>query len=92
MHCLDDGCDTSVLLRCGVKVKCEIQVSVSRQLEYLRNRELHLLEQVEVVQAAQEELLSQQQDSLHQALGGLHTSLGGAGDRPASLHRYIHCH
>ncbi|ELU16816.1 hypothetical protein CAPTEDRAFT_225194 [Capitella teleta] len=61
----------------AMEVKSEIQSSVSRQLEWLRSRELHLLEQVELIQAAKEELLSQRQDSLHQALGGLHSSFEG---------------
>lgn len=61
----------------AMEVKSEIQSSVSRQLEWLRSRELHLLEQVELIQTAKEELLSQQQDHLHQALGGLHSSFDG---------------
>jgi nuclear receptor coactivator 4 len=65
-----------------LQVKSEIQTSVSRQLEWLRTRELHLLEQVELIQAAKEELLSQQQETLHQALGGLHSSLDVGASAP----------
>jgi len=53
------------------EVKTEIHASVSRQLESLRNREVWLLSQVELIQQAKEEILRSQEDSLNQALGGL---------------------
>jgi nuclear receptor coactivator 4 len=54
-----------------------VQTSVSRNLEALRNREVWLLSQVELLQSAKEEVLSSQQAKLHKLLGVIQTQKGG---------------
>uniref|UniRef100_A0A0B7AL56 Nuclear receptor coactivator 4 N-terminal domain-containing protein n=1 Tax=Arion vulgaris TaxID=1028688 RepID=A0A0B7AL56_9EUPU len=56
-------------------IKTEIHASVSQCLEYLRCRELSLLNQVDQMLRAQEETLQRQQAKLSQALGILQTGL-----------------
>lgn len=57
------------------QVKCEIQSTVSRELEALRNREVWLLSQVDLLQNVKEEILSGQQAQINQALGSAHRVL-----------------
>jgi nuclear receptor coactivator 4 len=68
-------------------VKSEIQTTVTRQLEALREREVYLLHQVDLIQQAKDAALQGQEDKLHQALGSLTTSLQVAetGQRTYSL-------
>ncbi|XP_074648805.1 nuclear receptor coactivator 4-like [Tubulanus polymorphus] len=53
------------------EVKSQIHTTISRQLEILRSREVWLLNQVEIVKEAKDDILRKQQASLDQALGGL---------------------
>jgi nuclear receptor coactivator 4 len=61
-------------------VKSEIHSGISRQLEALRNREVWLLNQVELIQNMKDEVLHVQQARLNKMLGvaqsGLADSLG----------------
>ncbi|XP_061181672.1 nuclear receptor coactivator 4-like isoform X2 [Saccostrea echinata] len=59
------------------EVKLQVQTAVSRNLEALRNREVWLLNQVELLQSAKEEVLSNQQAKLHKLLGVIQTQKGG---------------
>lgn len=52
-----------------LKVKSEIHSSISRQLEALRNREVWLLNQVELIQNMKDEVLHIQQARLNKMLG-----------------------
>ncbi|KAL3876859.1 hypothetical protein ACJMK2_034643 [Sinanodonta woodiana] len=61
--------------RKNVEVKSQIQTNVSRQLEALRNREVWLLNQVDMVTDAKEEGLQQQQARLNKALGILQSGI-----------------
>jgi len=73
------------LKRNAAEVKSDINGTVSRQLENLRNREVWLLSQVEIVEQAKEEVLRGQQDRLCHLLGGLQTHLEySTDDRSAS--------
>ncbi|XP_046544324.1 nuclear receptor coactivator 4-like isoform X1 [Haliotis rubra] len=58
------------------EIKSQIHTSVSRHLEALRNREVWLLSQVDLVVNTKEEVLHQQQVRLNKALGVLQSSLG----------------
>lgn len=55
-------------------VNSQIRDSVSRHLEAMRNREIWLLAQVEVVQHIKEDVLRQQQAELNRALGRLQST------------------
>lgn len=71
---------TNVLGDCNtphlsLQAKSEIHSAISRQLESLRSREVWLLQQVELIQETKEDVLRQQKDQLHQAIGGLHNYL-----------------
>ena len=66
------------------QVKSDINGTVSRQLENLRNREVWLLSQVEIVEQAKEEVLRGQQDRLCHMLGGLQTHLEYSTDDPST--------
>ncbi|XP_013409729.1 nuclear receptor coactivator 4 [Lingula anatina] len=57
------------------EVKGQIQSTISRQLESLRSREVWLLNQVEIVQQAKDEVLMKQQAAMQQALGGVISTL-----------------
>ncbi|XP_064615983.1 nuclear receptor coactivator 4-like [Liolophura sinensis] len=57
------------------QVKCQIQSTVSRELEALRSREVWLLSQVDLLQNVKEEILSGQQAQINQALGSAHRVL-----------------
>lgn len=57
------------------EIKSQIHTSISRHLETLRNREVWLLEQVDTVLGAKEEVLHRQQARLNKALGILHSSV-----------------
>lgn len=59
------------------EVKLQVQTAVSRNLEALRNREVWLLNQVELLQSAKDEVLSRQQAKLHKLLGFIQTQKGG---------------
>ncbi|XP_062567143.1 uncharacterized protein LOC134229406 [Saccostrea cucullata] len=59
------------------EVKLQVQTAVSRNLEAFRNREVWLLNQVELLQSAKEEVLSNQQAKLHKLLGVIQTQKGG---------------
>ncbi|XP_056020117.1 nuclear receptor coactivator 4-like isoform X2 [Ostrea edulis] len=59
------------------EVKLQVQTAVSRNLEALRNREVWLLNQVELLQSAKEEVLNNQQAKLHKLLGVIQTQKGG---------------
>ncbi|KAK3579480.1 hypothetical protein CHS0354_028293 [Potamilus streckersoni] len=63
------------LSRKNVEVKSQIQTNMSRQLETLRNREVWLLNQVDMVTGAKEECLQQQQARLNKALGILQSGI-----------------
>ncbi|KAK3091891.1 hypothetical protein FSP39_023479 [Pinctada imbricata] len=60
------------------EVKSQIQTNVSRHMEALRNREVWLLNQVEVLQSAKEEVLHEQQARLNKQLGLLQSKLAGS--------------
>ncbi|KAH3860769.1 uncharacterized protein LOC127865773 [Dreissena polymorpha] len=71
------------LCRNTAEAKSRIQCDISRQLEALRNREVWLLNQLDVVSSAKEEVLQQQSARLHKTLGVLQSSAHlpeGAGD------------
>ncbi|CAH1793635.1 unnamed protein product, partial [Owenia fusiformis] len=57
------------------EVKSQIHSTISRQLESLRNREVWLLSQVELIQQLKEDVLRKQHAELNQELGGLKNSL-----------------
>jgi nuclear receptor coactivator 4 len=57
------------------EVKRQITTTFSRQLESLRNREVWLLGQVELIEHAKEEVLRKQKEKLCHLLGGLQTGL-----------------
>ncbi|XP_076075283.1 uncharacterized protein LOC143046148 [Mytilus galloprovincialis] len=57
------------LQRNAAEVKSEIHSSISRQLEALRNREVWLLNQVELIQNMKDEVLHIQQARLNKMLG-----------------------
>ncbi|XP_071106751.1 nuclear receptor coactivator 4-like isoform X1 [Haliotis cracherodii] len=57
------------------EIKSQIHTSISRHLEALRNREVWLLNQVDLVVSTKEEVLHQQQVRLNKALGVLQSSL-----------------
>ncbi|XP_064633452.1 nuclear receptor coactivator 4-like [Lineus longissimus] len=57
------------------EVKSQIHGAISRQLETLRNREVWLLGQVEVIKQAKDDLLFQQQEEISRALGALKNAL-----------------
>lgn len=61
----------------NAQVKLQVQTAVSRNLEALRNREVWLLNQVELLQSAKDEVLSRQQAKLHKLLGFIQTQKGG---------------
>lgn len=61
----------------NAQVKLQVQTAVSRNLEALRNREVWLLNQVELLQSAKDEVLSRQQAKLHKLLGIIQTQKGG---------------
>ncbi|KAL4239675.1 Nuclear receptor coactivator 4 [Mactra antiquata] len=63
------------LCRNTAEAKSRIQCNISRQLETLRNREVWLLNQLDVVSSAKEEVLQQQSARLNQTLGLLHSSV-----------------
>lgn len=58
-----------------LQIKSQIHTSISRHLEALRNREVWLLNQVDLVVSTKEEVLHQQQVRLNKALGVLQSSL-----------------
>lgn len=58
-----------------LQAKSRIQCNISRQLEALRNREVWLLNQLDVVSSAKEEVLQQQSARLNQTLGVIQSSL-----------------
>ncbi|WAQ97430.1 NCOA4-like protein [Mya arenaria] len=62
------------LSRNTAEAKSHIQCNISRQLEALRNREVWLLNQLDVVSSAKEEVLQQQSVRLHKTLGVLQSS------------------
>ena len=49
---------------------------MSRQLEALRNREVWLLNQLDIISGAKEEVLQQQSARLHKTLGVLQSTRG----------------
>ncbi|XP_051779297.1 nuclear receptor coactivator 4 isoform X2 [Erpetoichthys calabaricus] len=51
------------------EVKSQLHSCISRHLEFLRSREVWLLEQIEIVQCLKEEALQQQLQQLHLLLG-----------------------
>lgn len=57
------------------EAKSRIQCNISRQLETLRNREVWLLNQLDVVSSAKEEVLQQQSARLNQTLGVLQSAV-----------------
>ena len=57
------------------QVKINVRSSISRQMESLRNREVWLLDQVDLLQQTKDELLRRQEDRLQRSLGGLQGSL-----------------
>ncbi|XP_045213454.1 uncharacterized protein LOC123564155 [Mercenaria mercenaria] len=57
------------------EAKSRIQCNISRQLESLRNREVWLLNQLDVVSSAKEEVLQQQSARLNQTLGVLQSAV-----------------
>lgn len=76
------------LCRNTAEAKSRIQCNISRQLETLRNREVWLLNQLDLVSSAKEEVLQQQSAKLNQTLGVLQNSVqypGATGDSIAKL-------
>lgn len=63
------------LCRNTTEAKSRIQCNISRQLEALRNREVWLLNQLDVVSSAKEEVLQQQSARLNQKLGVLQSAV-----------------
>lgn len=63
------------LCRNTAEAKSRIQCNISRQLEALRNREVWLLNQLDLVSSAKEEVLQQQSARLNQSLGILQNSV-----------------
>lgn len=59
----------------AVEVKASIHSNISRLLESMRNREVFLLHQVDVILEAKEERLRGQEDQLNQAIGRLSNCL-----------------
>ncbi len=64
----------------GPQIKSQIHSSISRHLEAMRNREVWLLSQVDLVVNTKEEVLHHQQVRLNKALGVLQSSLDLADD------------
>ena len=56
-------------------MKCQIHAAVSRQLESLRNREVWLLNQVDILEVAKDQVFREQEDKFHHAIGSLTNSL-----------------
>lgn len=59
----------------NAQVKANIHSNISRLLESMRNREVFLLNQVDVILEAKEERLRGQEDQLNQAIGRLSNCL-----------------
>ena len=69
----------------SLKAKSRVQGSISRQLEALRNREVWLLNQLDTLSGAKEEILQQQSARLNKTLGILQSSVNFPQDTEASL-------
>ena len=59
----------------AIEVKASVHSAISRQMESLRNREVWLLDQVDLLQQTKDDLLRRQEDRLQRSLGGLQGSL-----------------
>lgn len=73
------------LCRNTSEAKSRIQGSISRQLEALRNREVWLLNQLDTVSGAKEEILQQQSARLNKTLGVLQSSISFPQETESSL-------
>ena len=69
------------------QVKSQIQTNISRHLEALRNREVWLLNQVDLLQSAKEEVLHQQQAKLNKQLGLIQSKISSL-QGPQSVYYY----
>ena len=75
----------------GAEVKAQIHDSISRHIEAMRNREMWLLGQAEMIEHIKEEGLSQQLSEIHQAIGALQsiTSMLEGGPDVDFLEAYV---
>lgn len=73
------------LCRNTAEAKSRIQCNISRQLETLRNREVWLLHQLDLMSSAKEEVLQQQSVRLYQSLGGLQSASQTGGNSQTRL-------
>ncbi|ESO84755.1 hypothetical protein LOTGIDRAFT_150991 [Lottia gigantea] len=68
------------LLHNATEIKGQVQTTMSRHLESLRNREVWLLSQVDLVFSAKEAVLQAQQARLNKMLGVLQSTIGLTAD------------
>ncbi|KAK6169127.1 hypothetical protein SNE40_020239 [Patella caerulea] len=68
------------LLHNATEIKGQVQTTMSRHLEALRNREVWLLNQVDLVFSAKESVLQAQQGRLNKMLGVLQSAIGLTSD------------
>jgi nuclear receptor coactivator 4 len=90
IHALEDAIrqinSTKKQLKQNVgEVKSQIHAAISRQLETLRSREVWLLEQVDVIHQAKEDVLKVQHDKLQRHLGALQSGLEFTEDQEAPM-------